>query len=82
MEEQQFKKAFNEGYILAKHAPTLMESLKVTVDQNNDYLNGILSGAKQYELDKAVEHDINLIDKHFFEKNEKDHDLDIEKDHD
>lgn len=54
MEDQQFKKAFNQGYILAKHAPTLMESLKATVDRSNEYLNGILSGAKQYDIDKQL----------------------------
>ena len=71
MDEAKFQKAFNQGYILAEHAPTLMDSLKATTDQSNEYLNGILLGSQQYEIDKTNNISKNQRDQQAIEKNDK-----------
>jgi hypothetical protein len=56
MDEQKFIKGFNCGYLLSKHTPDIINKLPVTVEPGNDYLNGIQSGAKQYEKEKSRIH--------------------------
>jgi len=75
MDEQKFIKGFNSGYLLAEHTPALVNKLSAAVEPTNEYLNGIQSGAKQYEKDKTITPGKNLDN----DKN-KDHDLEMEKD--
>lgn len=48
-----FQKGFNNGYILAKHSPHLLNRLLPTLQASNDYLEGIQSGHKQYQKELA-----------------------------
>ena len=55
MNEQQYIKAFNQGYVLSKHKPEFIEIVKASPDSSVDYFQAILAGAKQYEKDMAKE---------------------------
>ena len=60
-EEQLFIKAFNSGYLIAEHSP-LIDVFKATPGANKPYLQGILSGAQQYDLDKQLNRDLTNPD--------------------
>ena len=61
-EEQLFIKAFNSGYLIAEHSPALIDVFKAIPGANKPYLQGILSGAQQYDLDKQLNHDLTKSD--------------------
>lgn len=48
-EEKQFIKAFNDGYLLSKHEPKLLNSILKSDNNNNEYIQGISEGAKQHK---------------------------------
>lgn len=50
--EQQYIKGFNSGYLLAEHAPDLVQKLVPTLQPVNDYADGLLAGNEQFNLDK------------------------------
>jgi hypothetical protein len=77
MDEQKFIKGFNSGYLLYEHSPGIIKKLLTTVEPGNDYLNGMQSGAKEYEQEKSKIEPPNL-NKNNLDKNH-DHDLEIEK---
>lgn len=52
-QEQQFIKGFNNGYLLAKHEPELVEKLLISKNENNEYYKGISEGKKQHEIEKV-----------------------------
>ena len=48
-EEQQIKKGFNAGYLIAKHRPELSKQMQNGfVDKENPYSVGFIAGAKEY----------------------------------
>ena len=49
--EQQFITGFNNGYLLAKHEPKLLNKIAKTIEPVNDYLSGFISGKEEYELE-------------------------------
>lgn len=75
MDEQKFIKGFNSGYLLAEHTPDIINKLSATVEPANDYLNGIQSGAKQFQKEKSIDQSKAINS----DKN-KDHDIEMEKD--
>jgi hypothetical protein len=52
-QEQQFQKGFNNGYLLAQYKPELAEQVTKDLKPENDYLDGLLSGKQEYEMEKA-----------------------------
>lgn len=69
--EKDFKDGFNDGYILAKHEPDLIEKITDSISANeNEYCRGLLNGHKEVELEKIRENKNRLSTK----SKEKDHD--------
>jgi hypothetical protein len=60
-QEQQFQKGFNNGYLLAQYKPELAQQVTKDLKPENDYLDGLLSGKKEYEMQKAKEQIKNRI---------------------
>lgn len=52
-EEENYKKGFNNGYLLAQHRPELLNKLTGTLDRSIPYLDGLASGKEEYDLEKA-----------------------------
>lgn len=50
--EQQYIKGFNNGFLLAEHAPSLVQKLVPGLQTANDYTDGLIAGSQQYILDK------------------------------
>lgn len=51
--EKQFITGFNSGYILAKYETTMLSTLTKGIRSDNSYIQGILSGQKEYELEQT-----------------------------
>lgn len=54
-EEQLYVTAFNNGYILAKYEPIILSTISKNIPCLNNYLNGLFSGKKEYELEYFAE---------------------------
>ncbi len=60
--EQQYAKGFNNGYLIAKHNPPLMNAISSTLSPLNPYLEGMINGKQEHEFEqmkdqlKEVEH--------------------------
>jgi hypothetical protein len=52
-QEQQYTKGFNNGYLLAQYEPELLNKLLPDLKPGNDYVDGMLSGKEQYDIDKT-----------------------------
>lgn len=52
-EEKDYIKGFNNGYLLAEHQPELLNKIAGTIDRNNPYCDGLVSGKEEYEIEKA-----------------------------
>jgi len=50
--EQQYIKGFNNGFLLAEHAPGLVQKLVPGLQTVNDYTDGLIAGSQQYSLDR------------------------------
>jgi len=50
--EQQYVKGFNNGFLLAEHAPGLVQKLVPGLQTVNDYTDGLIAGSQQYTLDR------------------------------
>lgn len=61
MNEQQYIKGFNHGYLLSQHEPELLNQLLQSPVKDNDYFDGLTSGHKEYEMEKT--HDKSKIEK-------------------
>lgn len=48
-QEELFLKAFNNGYLLAKHEPELAAKLTAQKNDNSEYFNALVSGKKEFE---------------------------------
>lgn len=60
LNEKQFFKGFNQGYILAKYEPKLISILLKGSKDHNSYTNGIKHGQKEYELEYIKGHQIEI----------------------
>ncbi len=49
MEEKHYIKAFNNGYLLAKHEPALAAQLANTPNQHDPHFEALMSGKAEYE---------------------------------
>ena len=58
--EQQFIKGFNDGYILANHEPTLLHTILNKISPANSYVCGLISGQKEYDLVQVKDHETEL----------------------
>ena len=53
-QEKQYAEAFNNGYLIAKHEPELYTQLEKGLDTTNEYAHGLISGGKEYEVEKQM----------------------------
>ena len=76
MEQQntRYQEGFNNGYLLAKYEPLLLDKLAKQLSSENDYLEGIFDGKGEYDIERfqietnelknirnnATDHDHNL----------------------
>lgn len=51
--EKQFIKGFNHGYVLAEYEPQLLSALLKGFQTINSYTSGISYGQKEYELERT-----------------------------
>ena len=61
--EKIFIKGFNHGYTLAEHEPDILSKIVKNLNSTNDYVQGIVSGKEEFELEKSRTHldDLNRI---------------------
>lgn len=60
-----YLKAFNQGYILAKNEPQLLDKLLSSSPKTqNEYLQAMAQGKKQFEHKKMVEEIRQVREKH------------------
>ena len=61
--EKNFIKGFNHGYTLAEHEPSLLNKIVKNLNSTNDYVQGIVSGKEEFELEKSRTHldDLNRL---------------------
>ena len=52
-EEKKFIKGYNHGYTLAEHEPDLLNKIVKKLDSTNDYVQGIVSGKEEFEMEKS-----------------------------
>ena len=52
--EVKYEKGFNNGYLIAKHEPELYSTVTKGLESKNDYLDGFLTGGKEYEHEKNM----------------------------
>ena len=53
--EKQYIQAFNNGYTLAEYEPNLLNTISKNLSHSNMYLNGLLAGEQEHELEKNKE---------------------------
>lgn len=90
MDEKNYEKGFNQGYLLQKHHPELAGKLQAAIkDSEQDRDQGFMDGVKEYkveELDKELENDKGypIGSKDYYKKSEqtkgKDGDMNLERD--
>lgn len=71
--EELYAKGFNNGYLIAKHEPQLYITLEKGFEGKNDYLEGFVSGGKEYEIEK------NSPQKHQHKGKNKSRDIDYDR---
>lgn len=54
MDEKEYIKGFNSGYLLSKHDPELLEKILKTPNDSG-YLKGMETGKKQHDREKLLE---------------------------
>lgn len=54
--EKKFINGFNHGYTLAKHEPDILSKIVKNLNSTNDYVQGIVSGKEEFELEKSRTH--------------------------
>ena len=50
--EKHYIQAFNNGYTLAEYEPRLLNTISKNLTASNMYLNGLLDGKEQFEIEK------------------------------
>ncbi len=53
MEDQQYIKGFNQGYLLKQHKTELYQTMTNGIVGDSPYKEGFLDGGKQFELERA-----------------------------
>ncbi len=48
---KEYVKGFNSGYLLRKHKPMLMKELEDGIKPTSPYVQGLLDGNKEYEME-------------------------------
>lgn len=61
MESEKFVTAFNNGYILARYEPKLLNSITRGLSPTNIYLEGLFAGKNQFELDICKDQFFELL---------------------
>ena len=64
MNEQQYIKGFNHGYLLSQHEPDLLNQLLQSSIKENDYFDGLTSGNKECVSEKSKQYLINKVPSH------------------
>lgn len=54
LNEQQFIKGFNHGYLLAQYEPDILASVLKNNNPINSYFSGLSFGQKEFILDKSI----------------------------
>ncbi|CAN5819730.1 hypothetical protein BH10BAC2_BH10BAC2_27090 [soil metagenome] len=49
--EKQYQTGFNNGYLLSKHNPELLNKLTAGLKSDNDYINGLFAGKDEHEME-------------------------------
>jgi len=50
--EKKYIVGFNNGYLIARYHPDLFEKLEKNLDSKNEYLQGLLFGKREHEVEK------------------------------
>jgi hypothetical protein len=50
--EEQYTKAFNNGYILAEHEPHMLKIITENLPSHTAYIDGLNAGKQEYEFGK------------------------------
>ncbi len=74
--EQQYINGFNSGYILARHEPQLLNQVAKNLHPLNDYLDGLLSGREEFEMEKSRS---QLDELQKLREQSKDRNIDLER---
>jgi len=74
--DKQFIKGFNSGYILAKFEPQMLNLLLKSLKPVSSYISGMRFGQKEYELELKQSHLDEFIQLRQKTSNEKNRDLD------
>lgn len=51
LQQMQYIKGFNSGYLLAKHMPTLLAKIVKNFRPSDDFSEGLFSGKEEFELE-------------------------------
>lgn len=80
MNEQQYIKGFNHGYLLSQHELELINQLLRSPVQDNDYFKGLAHGHFEHFKEKPKEHSVGKSQP--LHNKENKHNRDIERDKD
>lgn len=63
--EQLFIKGFNNGYMLAKHEPQMLDTLLREIRPNSSYIDGMKGGQLEYQQERLQNrvNEINQLNK-------------------
>jgi hypothetical protein len=59
--EEQYTKAFNNGYILAEHEPKLLEAITQNLASSTPYLEGFFAGKEEYALELSNNKELSAL---------------------
>ena len=62
-QEELFIKAFNNGYLLAKHEPELAAKLTAQKNDDSEYFKALVSGKKEFEKEAEIQQWLNNFSK-------------------
>ena len=62
-QEEQYIKAFNNGYLLAKHEPELAAQLAAQNNNDSEYYKAMVSGKKEFEKEMQAQQWLNSFSK-------------------
>lgn len=75
-DEALFIRGFNSGYILEQHEPTLLTTVLRNISPSTDYVSGLTSGQRQYQLERR-DQELNQLAALREKGSERDLDLDL-----
>ena len=61
--EKLYIKAFNNGYLLAKHEPELAAKLTAQKNDDSEYFKALVSGKKEFEKEAEIQQWLNNFSK-------------------